>query len=139
MKTISTSLALVCFMFIAAGCASITRGWSDVLEIHSEPVGADVTIEVLNPEEASIEGAGTCKTPCAKKADRESELRVLITKEGCDPVEVEVTNKTVGAGGLGMAGNIILGGGIGAIVDASSGATQDLTPNPIDVKLVCED
>lgn len=35
-----------------------------------------------------------------------------------------------------MAGNVILGGLIGAGVDAATGATKDLKPNPIEVKLV---
>jgi hypothetical protein len=34
-----------------------------------------------------------------------------------------------------MAGNVILGGIIGAGVDAVTGATKKLVPNPIDVKL----
>ena len=34
-----------------------------------------------------------------------------------------------------MAGNVILGGGIGAILDANNGATQELVPNPLKVTL----
>jgi hypothetical protein len=34
-----------------------------------------------------------------------------------------------------MAGNVILGGGIGALVDANNGATQELVPNPLRVTL----
>ena len=41
-----------------------------------------------------------------------------------------------GGGAAGMAGNVLLGGIIGAGVDAATGATKDLKPNPIDVKLV---
>ena len=40
-----------------------------------------------------------------------------------------------GGGGAGMAGNVILGGGIGAILDANNGATQELVPNPLKVTL----
>jgi hypothetical protein len=40
-----------------------------------------------------------------------------------------------GAGGAGMAGNVILGGLIGAVVDANSGATRELVPNPLRVTL----
>lgn len=46
-----------------------------------------------------------------------------------------MTHRTAGAGGAGMAGNVILGGLIGAAVDANSGATQDLVPNPLTVHL----
>ncbi len=34
-----------------------------------------------------------------------------------------------------MAGNILFGGLIGVAVDSSTGATNDLVPNPIEVKL----
>jgi len=42
----------------------------------------------------------------------------------------------VGAGAAGMAGNVILGGLIGAAVDAGSGAMKDLKPNPVKVTMV---
>ncbi len=35
-----------------------------------------------------------------------------------------------------MAGNVLVGGLIGAGVDAISGATKDLKPNPVNVRLV---
>ena len=35
-----------------------------------------------------------------------------------------------------MAGNVLLGGLIGAAVDPSSGAMNDLLPNPVEVRLV---
>ena len=35
-----------------------------------------------------------------------------------------------------MAGNVLVGGLIGAAIDAGSGAMNDLRPNPVRVKLV---
>jgi chorismate mutase len=46
-----------------------------------------------------------------------------------------VTHRTAGGGSAGMAGNVILGGLIGAVVDSNNGATQDLVPNPLTVTL----
>lgn len=43
-----------------------------------------------------------------------------------------------GAGAAGMAGNVLIGGVIGAGVDAGTGATKDLRPNPLSVQLVAE-
>lgn len=40
-----------------------------------------------------------------------------------------------GAGAAGMAGNVILGGVNGAGVDAATGATKRLVPNPVRVTL----
>ena len=43
--------------------------------------------------------------------------------------------KVAGSGGAAMAGNVLVGGLIGAGVDASSGAMLDLVPNPMKVTL----
>jgi hypothetical protein len=48
---------------------------------------------------------------------------------------VNVTNHNSNEGGAAMAGNCLLGGCIGAGIDAGSGATLDLKPNPINVDL----
>lgn len=60
---------------------------------------------------------------------------VHFEKEGYKPVEVQVTNQMAGGGGVAMAGNILLGGLIGAAVDAGMGATRELVPNPVRVTL----
>lgn len=39
------------------------------------------------------------------------------------------------SGGAGMAGNVLLGGIVGAGVDAYSGAMDDIVPNPLTVTL----
>jgi hypothetical protein len=66
---------------------------------------------------------------------RKSEFGVDVTKPGFRPWHGQVTNKVGGAGGAGMAGNVILGGLIGAGVDVATGAMLDLVPNPLVVKL----
>lgn len=38
-------------------------------------------------------------------------------------------------GATGIAGNLLFGGIVGGVVDASSGAMNDLTPNPLIVTL----
>jgi len=37
-----------------------------------------------------------------------------------------------------MAGNVLVGGIIGGVIDANSGATQELVPNPLRVTLEAE-
>ena len=46
-----------------------------------------------------------------------------------------VTHQTAGGGAAGMAGNVLLGGIIGAAVDANNGSTQELIPNPLVIDL----
>ncbi|MEM7359014.1 MAG: PEGA domain-containing protein [Pseudomonadota bacterium] len=134
---------------LATGCASITRGSNDALEVNSTPSQADVKVyrtnagfnakelknntveDPTNPGMSPLIG----KTPASFKLARKGEYRVVISKEGYKTAEVEVGNRLSGAGGAGMAGNAIFGGLVGVVVDASTGATKDLTPNPIDITL----
>jgi hypothetical protein len=117
---------LLVAILVLSGCATITRGTKEVLVIDSDPVGADVT--------TSIGLVG--KTPATFKVSRKGGFTVTIQKQGYEPVTVQVSSQVAGAGAAGMAGNIILGGLIGAAIDAGSGAMKQLKPNPIQVKLV---
>lgn len=108
-----------------SGCASITRGTKEVLIVNSEPMNAKVRL--------SNGMSGT--TPASFKLPHRSCVTVFIEKEGYKPATVQVDNQIATAGAVGMAGNIFLGGIIGAGVDAMSGATQELVPNPVYVVL----
>lgn len=111
--------------FVLSGCASITRGTKEVLIVNSEPMNARVRLS------NGMMGV----TPASFKLARDSVLTVTIEKEGYRTAVVQVNHETANAGAVGMAGNIVFGGIIGAGVDAVSGATQDLTPNPVYVVL----
>jgi hypothetical protein len=120
-------------LFIAAGaliflsgCATITRGTKDTLIVESDPAGADVRLST----------GQTGKTPTSFKLSRSEPLVVTISKEGYETLNVSVNPQVVGAGAAGMAGNVLVGGLIGAGVDAYSGAMKDLKPNPVSVKMV---
>jgi hypothetical protein len=122
----SSGFLVVLVLLTITNCATITRGTTDVLVIESEPAGARVT--------TSTGLAG--KTPCSFTCSRKGGFVVKIELDGYETVEVQVNSKVAGAGAAGMAGNVLLGGFIGAAVDAGSGAMRDLVPNPIKVKLV---
>lgn len=109
-----------------AACATVTRGSTDAWVVNTEPSGARV--ETTN-------GLFCAATPCAIKMKRKSEFTATATKAGYKPATVQVTHKTAGAGAAGVAGNVLLGGVIGLGVDAYSGASQDLTPNPVTLVL----
>jgi hypothetical protein len=118
-------LILLSAVIVLPGCATITRGTNDTLQILSDPAGA----------RADLSTGHTCMTPCAIKLPRKSNGVVKIYKEGYEPLEVTFTNQISGTGGAGMAGNVIFGGIIGAGVDVGTGAMYDLLPNPISVRL----
>ncbi|MDB4797199.1 PEGA domain-containing protein [bacterium] len=119
-------LIISSLLMVTIGCASITRGSKDTLVINSDPSGAKVSLSI------GLSG----KTPCAFKVSRKGGFVVKIEKEGYETVEIQVLGQISGGGAAGMAGNVLLGGIIGAGVDAATGAAKDLKPNPIDVKLV---
>lgn len=107
-------------------CATVTRGSKDAWAVDSDPSGAEVK---------TSHGYFCKATPCAIKMPRKSEFTATLTKPGYKEATITVTHKTAGAGAAGMAGNVILGGLVGVGVDAVTGATQDLVPNPAFVKL----
>lgn len=125
-RIVSTALMAGLSLVISAGCATVTRGTSQALVIESEPPGADV--ELSN----GLRG----KTPTSFLVKRKQSVVVTISKQGYESVTVDVTSAVSGGGAAGMAGNVIVGGLIGAVVDSSSGATKELKPNPVRVNLV---
>ena len=127
MKTcrIIRCLTLASVLLTLSGCATITRGTKDTLVVESDPAGANV----------SLSNGLTGKTPTSFKLPRKENLVVTISKEGYETLTVNVNSQVSGAGGAGMAGNVLFGGLIGAAVDGGSGAMKDLKPNPVKVKL----
>ena len=112
---------------LIVGCATVTRGTTEAFMIETEPSGATARTSL---------GVMCEPTPCViPKVSREAEFNVTIEREGYKTTTHNVTHQMSGGGGAGMAGNVILGGGIGAIVDANTGATQELVPNPLKVTL----
>jgi hypothetical protein len=122
----SLCILLLSFILSSYGCASITRGTTETFIVESDPLGADVRLS----------SGETCKTPCTLTKKHNDKFMVFITKKDYEPVEVAVSHKTCDAGAAGMAGNVLLGGLIGVAVDAGTGATQELCPNPVKVALV---
>lgn len=117
---------ILLFAIVVQGCATITRGTKDTLVIESVPGGASVTLS------NGMVGA----TPTSFKLSRKENVIVRIEKEGYEPVAVNVNSQVDTGGGMGMAGNVIFGGLIGAGIDAGTGATNSLKPNPVSVTLV---
>lgn len=111
-------------------CATITRGTTQAFEVRTTPVGAAVVTST---------GLNCPSTPCVfKDVPRNSNFDVTITKPGYKTHVAKVTNTTSSAGGMGMAGNLLLGGIIGAAVDGTNGSMQDLVPNPLEITLELE-
>ena len=50
-------------------------------------------------------------------------------------ITANVVSQIAGAGGAALAGNVVLGGLIGVGVDSTTGATNELVPNPLHLVL----
>ena len=74
-------------------------------------------------------------TPCMATVARNESLIVTFTKPGYGPQTVKLRTVVSGNGGVAMAGNIIAGGVVGAVVDTGTGAAMDHQPNPLKVVL----
>lgn len=108
-------------------CATITRGTTQQFTVESTPPGARVS---------TSNGFECVSTPCTFRMPRKDPFRVTVALDGYVTQTVEVTSSVSGAGGTAMAGNIVVGGLIGGAVDATSGAMNDLKPNPLVVTLL---
>jgi len=107
------------------GCASVTRGWEEVVRFSSVPTEAAVRTS----------SGFQCITPCFMKVQRKEDFTVTFSKAGYVTVEVPVRGQVGGAGGAGFLGNALVGGVVGAAVDVASGAALDHCPNPVSVTL----
>lgn len=122
---ISKRLGLILLTGLLPGCATITRGSSQSFVVETQPPSADVEFST----------GLRCKSPCSLKVKRKDGFVVKITKDGYRPVEANITSQMSGGGGTALAGNVFLGGLIGAGIDAGTGATKELKPNPLVVVL----
>ncbi len=126
-----------------SACTSVVRGTKQKYPITSQPSAASVVIKQVfaTGEKAGKEvRPGTqqvCTTPCFLKIKRGRNITVTVSKAGYKTQQVLVESKVTGSGvGTMTAGNFLLGGGIGAIVDASNGSTRSLYPDHVDAILV---
>ena len=107
------------------GCATVTRGTTDQVQIHSQPDGAHATTSM----------GQSCTTPCTITVSRRDEFTVHYEKPGYAPRDVDVKTQLSSAGAAGFAGNIIVGGVVGMGADVVTGATLEHVPNPVNADL----
>jgi len=105
-----------------SGCATVMNGVNQPVEFESDPSGA--VIELFNGQ--------SCTTPCSFEMRRGNDSIVTFSLEGYQDVEVMIQSRTGG----GVAGNLLAGGIIGGVVDASNGASNHLYPDPVYIRMV---
>jgi hypothetical protein len=110
-----------CSLLLLGSCATILSIGKQKIDFRTTPPNATVYI---NSEKAG-------NTPFFKYLKRNTKHHVKIELEGYKTFEVNL-NKTFNPVVL---GNILLGGGIGIIVDLATGAFYSLTPKQINLYL----
>lgn len=125
-RSVLLLIAVLTVFAVVSGCATITRGSTQDFTVESDPPGARV----------SFSNGGICETPCTVEKQRKYPFSVTLDKECYESVTAHVTSQVATAGAVGMAGNALIGGVIGIGVDVATGASKELTPNPLLVDLV---
>ncbi|MDR3506387.1 MAG: translation initiation factor 2 [Caulobacteraceae bacterium] len=107
----------------------MTRGTTQQFTIESTPPAA----------KARTSSGFSCEsTPCTIRMPRKDAFTVTVSKPGYKTSVTDVKPKIASNGAAGFLGNALIGGVIGAAVDVGSGATLDLSPNPLHIDLVAE-
>jgi hypothetical protein len=120
------ALVLAGVAFTLPACATVTRGSSQEFTVQSTPPGARVR---------TSNGFECASTPCTFRMQRKTAFTATFEMDGYVSETRQVESKMAGAGAAGMAGNLLVGGIVGGVIDASSGAMNDLTPNPLLVEM----
>ncbi len=107
---------------LLSGCATVINGTSQDIKFDSNAKQTTVKIST----------GITCVAPCKLDMKRRRDFRVDFAAPGYRPAYVLVQSRTGGA----VAGNVLLGGLIGGVVDGANGSTNHLYPNPVKVRLI---
>lgn len=124
MKSKMALLAAATLATGLGGCATVLNGTKTDYSTSTTPEGASV----------KFTGGQQCTTPCSLEFKRKSDLRADISLAGYKPTYVLIQSKLGGS----AFGNILLGGGVGAIVDGGNGSSNRLYPRPLIVRLAPE-
>lgn len=117
MKAVLTAVLSIATLF-CAGCASVTQGTTHNLRIETitergqQLDGADCTLQ-------NDQGTTVAKSGASTLARRSSkDLEITCTASG----QPDAKGRLVSRANVGLAGNVIIGGAIGAVIDHNTGA-----------------
>ncbi len=121
MKKLSLVVCVLALSFITSGCASITGTPNQSVSLQTREQTGEAVIGA-SCEITNDVGKWYVITPGSVGVHKSNkDLQVSCTKSGFEPGRAAVVSETKGA----MFGNILFGGGIGAIIDHNSGAAYE--------------
>ena len=132
-RTVFVVKLLFFVSIFANSCATITRNSFEPVRFNSIPNSASV----------EVGSSYRCEsTPCVITIPRTTTETIVFKKDGCkDKVTNTIHRATPDIAWM-LAGNLLFLGPFGLVfgtmVDLASGATRDVFPNPVEVKLDCK-
>ncbi len=120
MSRFASAISVFGAAWLAAGCATVTSGTTQQINIDSEPQAADCTLT----REGVTLGSVTTPAPITIKRHA-STIHVVCKRAGYEDGRVVMNSRFETA----SAGNFVLGGIIGVIVDSSTGANSRYETN----------
>ena len=109
-------LAALALVALLPACATVVEGTSDTVTLSTNPAGAACTVDRNGERVAAV-----AATPASVRISKSRhDLAVTCTKEGYQPATAAAASKFTGA----TFGNVLVGGVVGAVVDAASGANN---------------
>ena len=114
-------ISAAAIVVLTTGCASITGTTNQSVSIQTLQSGG-TEVAGANCELANAKGKWFLTTPGSTTITRSNDdMQVICKKDGHEPGRASVVSATKGS----MFGNIIFGGGIGAVIDHNSGAAYE--------------
>lgn len=117
-ETATVITFLLVSLSLLSGCATITSGTSQSVNVVTEKNVSEAKCELIDKKGGKWFIPSTPGSASVKKGD--GPLSIICKKDGYITAELMVDETLVPA----TFGNILLGGGIGIIVDSVSGAAQ---------------
>jgi hypothetical protein len=121
MKRLTMGLAVILVTLFIQSCGTIIHGTTQQIGISSNPSNASVTIN----------GQQFGNTPMIIHLGRKDSHLVRIQLDGYHAYETTLTRSVSGW----VWGNIVFGGLIGLVIDASTGGMYKLTPDQITAEM----
>ncbi len=118
LKDVGTFVLAMTLLVLFSGCATLVKGTDQQLTLTTEKDLEGATCELTDTKGGKWHVDNTPTTMTVQKGD--GPMTVICRKEGYKTTTVVVDETVAGA----TLGNVILGGGIGILVDAASGAAQ---------------
>ena len=122
MSTVKVAIAIAMLSILTTGCSTIS-GSGTSQSVSVQTLAADgQDVESAKCEMTNDEGTWFVTTPGSSVVHRSNkDLQVICKKVGLDVGTANVVSRTTGN----MFGNILLGGGIGAIIDHNNGSAYE--------------